>query len=510
MKLLGAGAAAAALLLMLPAAARANVTIMPSCTVSGVTASCGSGWYTSDVTVSFSLSGSGFSNPTGCGNQTVSVDTSGTVFRCTVDLGGGSVVGAAVTIQRDATPPTTSGIAAQRGPDMNGWYNHPIQVAVSGTDAMSGIASCTNATYSGPDSGSASVGGTCTDNAGNVSSAATLAFQYDGTSPSASPTPTRAADAADWYNHPVDVVFSGTDAVSGVDTCTTATYSGPDIATTSVSGTCRDKAGNTASASFALRYDATPPSVTGATPDRAPDANGWYNHRFLVSFAGADATSGIASCDAPTYEKPNDAAAMLSGRCRDNAGNVSEPSAFAFKFDATPPKVNDLTLSSFDRTVTLTWKASADVTGIRIVRSRSKASSVTVYDGKRATTFTDKGVRNDKRYAYVLIARDAAGNTVELKALATPSLPLLAPRPAAHIRGDTMLRWRGVPHASYYNVQLWSGGSKVLTTWSSHPNLLVQHLRSGSYIWYVWPGFGPRSQHRYGALLGRSTFVVTG
>jgi len=64
------------------------------------------GWYTSDVTVSFSLSGSGFSNPTGCGNQTVSTDTNGTLFRCTVDLSGGSVVGAAVTIKRDATPPT--------------------------------------------------------------------------------------------------------------------------------------------------------------------------------------------------------------------------------------------------------------------------------------------------------------------------------------------------------------------------------------------------------------------
>jgi hypothetical protein len=72
------------------------------------------------------------------------------------------------------------------------------------------------------------------------------------------------------------------------------------------------------------------------------------------------------------------------------------------------------------------------------------------------------------------------------------------------------LRWRAVPHASYYNVQLWSGGRKVLTTWPSGPNLLLQHLHAGTYIWYVWPGFGPRSQHRYGLLLGRSTFVVTG
>src|SRR5207248_2469187 len=160
--------------------------------------------------------------------QTINSDTNGTILRCTVDLSNGSVVGAAVTIKRDATPPATTGIAAQRGADVNGWYNHPVLVAASGTDAMSGIASCTNVTYSGPDSGSASVSGTCTDNAGNVSSATTLAFEYDATPPSTSAAATRVADAADWYNHPVDVVFSGTDAVSGIDTCTTATYSGPD------------------------------------------------------------------------------------------------------------------------------------------------------------------------------------------------------------------------------------------------------------------------------------------
>lgn len=510
MKLLGAGAASAALLLMLPAAARADVTITPGCTVAGVTAPCRSGWYTSDVTVSFSLSGSGFSNPTGCGNQTVSTDTNGTLFRCTVDLSDGSVVGAAVTIKRDATQPTATGITAQRGADANGWYNHPVQVAVSGSDTMSGVASCTSVTYSGPDSGSASVTGTCTDAAGNVSSTKALAFQYDATPPSTSPAPARAADAAGWYNHPVDVVFSGTDAVSGIDTCTAAAYSGPDSASASVSGSCRDKAGNTAGASFAVRYDATPPSVTGGAPDRAPDANGWYNHHLLVSFAGADATSGIASCDAPAYEKPNAATAMLSGRCRDNAGNVSQPGTFSFKFDSTPPKVTDLAVSSLDRTVTLTWKASADVAGVKIVRSGGAAAPVTVYNGKRATTFTDKRVRNGDRYSYFLTALDAAGNEVVLKGLATPSAPLLSPRRAARVSGDAMLRWRAAPHASYYNVQLWLRGRKVLTTWPSGPSLRLPHLAAGKYVWLVWPGLGPRLQHRYGPLLGRSTFVVTG
>ncbi|MFL6229949.1 MAG: hypothetical protein ACJ741_14345, partial [Pyrinomonadaceae bacterium] len=110
-------------------------------------------------------------------------------------------------------------------------------------------------------------------------------------------------------------------------------YAGPDNASASVSGTCTDKAGNTGGATFALHYDATPPTVSSATPDRGPDADGWYNHTLSVAFTGTDATSGIASCDSPSYAKPDSSKASLSGRCRDNAGNVSDPGGFSFKPD---------------------------------------------------------------------------------------------------------------------------------------------------------------------------------
>ena len=47
----------------------------------------------------------------------------------------------------------------------------PSAVSFSGTDATSGVASCSASTYAGPDSASAQVPGTCTDVAGNVGSA---------------------------------------------------------------------------------------------------------------------------------------------------------------------------------------------------------------------------------------------------------------------------------------------------------------------------------------------------
>ncbi|HEY2371871.1 MAG TPA: hypothetical protein VGH82_04930 [Gaiellaceae bacterium] len=297
--------------------------------------------------------------------------------------------------------------------------------------------------------------------------------------------------------------------MSGLSGCTSATYSGPDSGSASVAGSCTDKAGNTASASFGLKYDSTPPAVTGETPDRQPDANGFYNHKLTVTFAGSDATSGIASCDTPSYDKPNDSTASLTGRCTDNAGNQSAAASFSFKYDSSPPKLSGLQVTSLNDAATLSWQASTDVAKLTVTRTGGGKPD-TVYSGKRVTTVTDKKVRNGDRYTYVVTAYDAAGNAVVLKGLATPSASLLAPRAAAHVRGGVTLRWRAVRGATYYNVQLWLKGRKVVSTWPAGATLHIDRLAPGAYTWLVWPGKGPRSSHRYGKKIGASTFVVTG
>lgn len=499
---LAAVVALAAAAMLMPAAAHAD-GITATCSAGGVTTGCSTGWYTTDVTVGFILP-AGSSNPQGCGNQAVTSDTAGTTFTCTVAVSGTQCCRIDVTIKRDATPPTATAISSERGPDVNGWYNHPFKVSVTGTDATSGIASCTVVTYGGPDSGSASVSGTCRDNAGNVSAAQSLSFKYDATPPSVTPAPARGADSNGWYNHAVDVAFKGSDATSGVDSCSSGSYSGPDSGSASVSGTCRDVAGNTASASFALQYDATAPAVTGAAADRSPDVDGWYNHQVVVTFAGADATSGIASCDAVTYSKPDDPNATVTGRCRDGAGNASAPGSFSLKYDSTPPKLTELAADAADRTVSLKWKDSKDVAHLTIARG-----TTTIYNGKPVSSFTDRQLRNNVRYAYTLTATDAAGNPATAKIAAQPAPPLIAPRQEAHLSGGVTLRWRAVPKASYYNVQLWRKGVKILTTWPTKPQLRIAHLPAGRYVWHVWPGFGPLAKHRFGSLVGTSAFVIT-
>ena len=95
---------------------------------------------------------------------------------------------------------------------------------------------------------------------------------------------------------------------------------GPTRRTASVSGSCRDVAGNTTVEAFALSYDATGPVVT-ATPGRAPDSNGWYNHALLVTFSGTDATSGVDTCVPPqTYSGPDDAERLGQRLLRGSSG----------------------------------------------------------------------------------------------------------------------------------------------------------------------------------------------
>src|SRR5262249_57287478 len=130
---------------------------------------------------------------------------------------------------------------------------------------------------------------------------------------------------------------------------------GPDDGSASVSGSCKDNAGNSAGASFGFKYDSTAPTIKGAAPGRAPDANGWYNHPVAIAFDGADALSGIASCDTVNYDKPDDPTAKVTGDCTDKAGNVSDKSSFAFKYKSTPPTLTDLTATPLARSVTLKW-----------------------------------------------------------------------------------------------------------------------------------------------------------
>ena len=177
----------------------------------------------------------------------------------------------------------------------NGWYNAPVSISFTGGDHI-GVDACDAAkTYSGPDSSTASISGTCVDKAGNAGAASTP-LKYDATAPLTTATPSRAANGNGWRNAPLRRL-RGTDATAGIDTCDPAkSYSGPDASSTTLSGACRDKAGNAGAG--LLKYDATTGPQAAAAPSRPPNGNSWYKAPLTVSFTATDATSGLASCPA--------------------------------------------------------------------------------------------------------------------------------------------------------------------------------------------------------------------
>ncbi len=303
------------------------------------------GWYNRSLSVTFSqtpgdVSGLGTCSPAATygGPDSATASVSGI---CT-DRAGNTSAPLALGLKYDSTPPQAIA-AADRGADANGWFNHSLTISFQQAPGdLSGPDTCTSPIgYSGPDDAAASRSGTCTDRAGNRSAAASLTFKYDGTAPGATATASRAADVNGWYNRPLTVSFAhvGTD-LSGPDTCTASfTYSGPDDASASRSGTCTDRAGNrSAPAAVSFKYDSTAPQAV-ASADRAADANGWFNHALTVSFAqAAGDVSGPDTCSVPvSYDGPDTASASRSGTCTDRAGNQSAAATFALKYDATPP-----------------------------------------------------------------------------------------------------------------------------------------------------------------------------
>jgi hypothetical protein len=223
-----------------------------------------SSWYRSDATIVWTVLPAN-SVVDGCTNRTITTDTPGANQVCVADDGEARVA-FEVKIKVDKTAPVVTGGAPARGADVNGWYNHAVPIAFSGSDQTSGIAACTSTTYGGPDSAAASLAGSCTDNAGNVSSPFPYGLKYDETAPLvADASPERSPNAAGWFNRPVRFDLAGTDATSGIADCPAATYGGADSATASFTGTCRDQAGNSASRTFSLKYDATAPPILALT-----------------------------------------------------------------------------------------------------------------------------------------------------------------------------------------------------------------------------------------------------
>jgi hypothetical protein len=144
-----------------------------------------------------------------------------------------------------------------------------------------------------------------------------------------------------------------------------------------------------------------------------------------------------------------------------------------------------------------------------------------VYSG-RAASFVDTGAKNGTQYRYAITAVGADGErSGDVVALVKPTATqLVRPAAGALVTSPPLLLWVPIPKASYYNVQLFRDGAKVLSIWPGSNHLALNGhwvfggrtyaLSPGVYRWYVWGGLGRRSARKYSPVLGSSTFRVSG
>jgi VCBS repeat-containing protein len=204
------------------------------------------GWYTSDVTVTWTVTDpeSTITSTSGCDPTTIDTDTPGVPLTCTATSAGGTS-SESVTIKRDATTPTISASVSPARP-ASGWWNTASgapTVSFTCDDETSGVYSCTDP-YEFPEGEDQEYTGTAEDYAGNTASATVEDIDVDLTAPgiiwSNGPQ-----DGESYYFGfvPAEPTCTATDALSGPDGCAVTGY-GTTVGSHTLTATAYDEAGN--------------------------------------------------------------------------------------------------------------------------------------------------------------------------------------------------------------------------------------------------------------------------
>jgi hypothetical protein len=372
----------------------------------------------------------------------------------------------------DTTPPTFSGVPANRVIEANGpsgsIVNYATPTASDAVDGPIAIVICSPISGSMFPLGTTAVTCRATDSKGNTGTASFSVNVVDTTKP----TLVVPSDRSVYADTPAGIsaqssgasaFLAGASAVDIVDLHPAVSNDAPaffSIGTHIVTFSARDASGNSVSKTAVLEVLPMPP--TGTPPLPIPPAGG------------------------------------------------------------APPNVQGLKAEPGDRRIRLSWQLPNGVQAVVISRSLAAGGeSQVVYTGS-AKAFTDRGVVNGLEYRYLVVSVDKDGRTsagVAIAALPRRTL-LTSPKDGAHLRKAPKLVWVKNSEAAYYNVQLFRGNLKILSAWPVRSSFVLKtkwkydarryRLSPGLYRWYVWPGFGARKAVDYGEMLGFSSFQIVG
>ncbi|MDQ2969309.1 MAG: HYR domain-containing protein, partial [Actinomycetota bacterium] len=474
-----------------------------------------------------------------------------------------------VTVQ-DKTPPAVS-VPGPITKEATSGSGAAVSFVVTASDAIdpSPTTTCTPASGSTFPLGTTHVSCTAKDASNNTSAAATFDVNVvDTTPPELSNVP---ADITVEANSPAGSKVNYTPP-TGVDLgtpivsvpCSPQSGSTFPLGVSTVTCSTNDGRGNAATATFKVKVvDTTPPtlippgdtSVYATTETGSPDSDGPIKAFIFGSHVGdiADANP-IVSADNPQFFGVG--TTVVKFTAVDASGNKASASAKLTVLPkpapgTTPPPlpppsdnkppgpVVNLQAKGGDGRATFKWTnpTDSDFDHTEITRTTSlsfKAVGVgtVVYSGK-GTTFTDKGLQNGVEYRYVIASVDKIGNKAAgVPIVVVPKRAFLkTPADGARLKQiPKQFVWVADPKASYYNLQLYLGGTllfqstaaeakKILSTWTTTPSFVLASpwkwegrtytMTKGVYTWYVWPGFGAREAAKYGPLMGSATFQVT-
>jgi HYR domain len=523
------------------------------------------GWYRGDVAVSWDVADpqSAIASASGCDPATYTADTPGTTVSCSATNGAGLAAQASVQFRIDRTSPETTMSAAPSSSVASSSAEFSFSSPEAGASfecSLEGgaFASCSSPqSYAGLGDGTHSFAVRAIDAAGNADPTPAA---HTWTIRTAAPTLHVPADRVVEATGPNGAVVTyavsaedGTDPIPP-DAISCAPQSGSTfkLGSTTVACTAKNTLGVSASGSFTVvvrdtsapRLTVPAPMTLGAAvavPASSPTVGAYLAAARAVDLV--DPKPSLVS-DIPVMLSPG--TTVVTFTARDAVGNVasgkssitivapdsSVPSAMGgagatepSRIDRTPPgDVQSVSVVSGDGSVALSWRrpTDPDFDHAEVFRADVAPGSAetSVYSGAKQQ-FVDRGVANGVQYRYVLVAVDTTGNrSGGVMVLAGPKASLLvSPKEAARLTKPPMLRWKRVAGARYYNVQLWRGGVKLLSSWPITNQLQLKRrwthqgrrftLTPGTYRWYVWPGLGARAHVRYGAILGRQTFTLT-
>jgi len=142
------------------------------------------GWYTSDVTVTWTVTDSESSVviDSGCGVQPFTSETTGTVSSCIAHSAGGSSSDS-VNLKIDNTGPSASLSVTAGTLGLNDWYTSDVTIHASGADAISDSVVCTADQSQTAETAGQVFNGKCTNGAGLSTDAAPLTVKFDKTAP---------------------------------------------------------------------------------------------------------------------------------------------------------------------------------------------------------------------------------------------------------------------------------------------------------------------------------------